>query len=181
MNVFKKLARNISDSLFFSSRNPHQVSRSGHHLHNEYRRILTAPDLAVEVLMAIALKDEHFRDLLPKNDGPGLVRLAVVGNFLYANVFELHEFPGGPMEHPFNEDWRKDSIIDYLVATEVNYNDKGRPESFIHSLEPIVRHYHTHHSFDPDEPIHSYALALNKEELEQINRLSVSHHRRKAA
>ena len=181
MNALNKMIRNISDSLFFRSRNPHQVSRNGHHLHNEYRRILTAPDLAVEVLMAIALKDEHFRDLLPKNEGPGLVRLAVVGNFLYANVFELHEFPGGPMEHPFNEDWRKDSIIDYLVATEVSYNDKGRPESFIHSLEPIVRHYHTHHSFDPDEPIHSYALALNKEELEQINRLSVSHHRRKAA
>lgn len=181
MNALNKMIRNLSDSLFFRTRNPHQVPRNPRHLYNEYRRVLTAPDLAVEALMAIALKDEHFRDLLPKNEGPGLVRLAVVGNFLYANVYELHEFPGGPMEHPHNDDWRKDSIVDYLIATEVKYNDKGRPESFIHSLEPIVRHYHTHHSFDPDEPVSSYALALNKEELDIINRISVSHHCRRAA
>lgn len=181
MNALNKMIRNISDSLFFRSRNPHQVPRNGHHLHNEYRRVLTAPDLASELLLEVALKDEHFRDLLPKNEGPGMVRLALVGNFLYANVFELHEFPGGPMEHPYNEDWRRDSIVDYLISCEVQYDDKGHPVSFKHELEPIVRHFHTHHSFDPDEPIASYVLKLNKEELDLLNRISVSHHCRRAA
>lgn len=179
MNVLKKLVRNITNSLFFNTKNPHQVPRDAYHLHNEYRRILCSPDAAVHALMEIALKDEHFRALLPENEGPALVRLAVVGGFIYANVYELYEFPGGPMEHPYNDDWRKDSIVDYLVHTEASHDDEG--PVFAHSIDPLIRHYHTVHSYDPDEPVASYALPLTKEELEIINRLTIVHHHRRQA
>ncbi len=151
---FKSKTKNFLHQLVHNSSNLHVVGRDHNHLENGYRRKITSPDNAVTELMEMLADDELFIQALGQVPGEYLVRVALIGEEIRANIFRLERFPSGPLSPVYNEDWRKSDIMDFKV-------DMVQGESsFSRNFTPLRRPVNTDLSYDWYEPEVSYVRQL---------------------
>jgi hypothetical protein len=162
----KSKASNLIHQLFHNSSNPHVVGRDHLHLKSGYRRKILSPDNLMPRLMEILSDDEHFLTALGKVDGDYLIRTAVIGEEIRANIYRLERFPSGPLTSPYNDNWRKEDILD-IWATLAQ-----RGTCFTRSFKGITSEVRTDLSYDWFEPIVSYVRQLTSEELTELDTYS---------
>lgn len=150
--------------LFLNSSNQAVRGRDHNHLQSEYRRTLSSPMAAAQLLGQWIFEDENVLEVLMKNpaDQPQLARVAVVGDEIRINLFRLERFPRGPLTPPYNEDWIKDGIIDFTMV------QRDGKQQYQH----LVREIRADLSYDAFEPYASLTLPLVPEEMDQINAVS---------
>lgn len=131
------------------------------HLEHEYRRLWNSPDAAAQdigALLFTAYPDDLFKDIkIEHHRGIDLlVRVAVCGDELRANVFRLEAQPGGKKCNPFHDTWMQTGIVDFFV--------NGTTHKARH-IDGLLRN---ELSYDPYEPIASYHRVLDEEELSWV-------------
>lgn len=163
----KSKTKNFLHQLVHNSSNLHVVGRDHNHLENVYRRKITSPDNAVTEVMEMLADDELFIDALGTVPGEYLVRVALIGEEIRANIFRLERFPSGPLTPVYNEDWRKSDILDFKV-------DMVRGESsFSRNFAPLRRPVITDLTYDRYEPEVSYVRQLTYAEMAKVALVSM--------
>ena len=168
--------RGFIRGLFFNSSNPAVQGRDHNHLENEYRRTLSSPLGAAQLLGRWIFEDENVMAVLNQNPAnqPQLMRVAVIGDEIRINLFRLERFPGGPMTAAYNDDWIKDGIIDFVMQTKVQARSVAADVSVVHQeYQHLVRAYRPDLSYDAFEPYASLTLPLVPEEMDEIDALTV--------
>lgn len=162
----KSKTKNFIHQLFHNSDNPNVVGRDHRHLENGYRRKILSPDAMLTHIVGLIGNDEQFIEALGRVNGDYLVRVAFIGEEVRANIYRLERFPCGPLTNPYNENWRKEDILDIWVCL------KQGPTSFSRVFSPIRKPEITDLSYDWFEPIVSYARQLTSEELAELDTFS---------
>lgn len=162
---FKSVTRNFLSQLFHSpSRgNPNMVGRDHNHLKDQYRRCITSPDAALSKFTDLVFNDDNLIDALGRTESEVLVRAAVIGDTLRVNAYRLERFPIGMLCPVYNENWRKEDILDWHVVIA------PRGESLTRRITPLRVAPATDLSYDWFEPMFSYSRDLSAEELVSIS------------
>lgn len=161
LRTYGKIVKNLFHQMFFSGTNPHEVGRNHTHLEDQYRRKILSPDAALKHVFELLRNDEHFTSLLTFGTGHHMVRAAIIGEELRANIYDLARFPCGLMMPAYHPDWRKDDILNYAL-----HEDEGHYHFVRIINESDVDSTLT---YDYYEPAHSYARSLTRDEIQTIN------------
>lgn len=158
---YGKIVKNVIHQMFFRGSNPNEVGRNHNHLEDQYRRKILSPDAAHKHIFEMLRKDEHFLNMLEFSTGHHIVRVAIIGEELRANIHDLARFPCGLMTPAFDAGWRKSDVLSYAL-----HEDDGQYHFVLVASEADVDNTLT---FDSFEPTHCYARPLTRDEIQTIN------------
>ena len=160
----RKGFKNFCHQMLHNTSNLHLVGRDHRHLENEYRRTLTAPDLAVGEIGQLLEADDLFIEALQRYRGQLLVRACIVGDEVRANIYPVMRVPGGLLSPLYSEDWRRDSIVQYVVDSD-GENIRMRCLYNANGTQPDL-------SYDYFEPCMTYVRDLTEAENAHISRMA---------
>lgn len=161
---FKAGLKNFAHQLIHNTSNPHLVGRDHRHLSDEYRRRLIAPDVAIKQIAELLMKDDCLMQAFDELEGQYIIRAAIVGDELRANIHRLERFPGGPLSPAYNDDWRSEGIV-HLMAVTDGINAQLRCLTNEQGTQVDL-------SYDYFEPCMSYVRELTDAENTAISRVA---------
>lgn len=170
LKTIRSIGRNLLDVVFNYPKNPHLVGRDHHHVEKPHRRRFTAPHLVIEQISKALIQDPHFLEAIDVKHRIGLVRVALVGDYIHANLYHLrgnfHQLSASRHGSPtlrlmFDHDWQGKSIAHFLLTVD--------SENSQIQLSPITRKDDGELSFEYLDPYASYFRPMTLGEIESFS------------